>query len=345
MDDVPAGRGKPTLEEFHAAMKQASVAALWETHAALAANPRPRDKPLHWRWRDLQPLIDMATRIVTAEEADRRVLTLQNPAHERASAPRSIAPNLTGALQILLPGETAPPHRHTPGALRFVLEGTGVKTIVDGKVCPMEEGDMILTPGWSWHEHVHEGSGRMVWFDGLDAPLHAHLTSGVFEPGPAHDVPPLEPDEAYRAAGLLPDGATGSRSYSPVFRYSWGAAREALSAAPLARDGTRRLRYVNPETAGPAMNYIDCFLVSLPHGTATRPARSSADAVCVVAQGSGTSTVGDLTVSWERNDIFTMPRNSWALHTAATKDAVLFMMTDRDLMARLGMLHDEIKDA
>ena len=345
MDDVPAARGKPTLEEFHAAMKQAGVAALWETHAAQAANPRPKDLPLHWRWSDLQPLIDMTTRIVTAAEADRRVLTLQNPAHERASAPRSIAPNLTGALQILMPGEMAPPHRHTPGALRFVLEGSGARTVVDGKSCVMEEGDMILTPGWSWHEHVHEGRGRMVWFDGLDAPLHAHLTSGVFEPGPVHDVPPLEPDAAYQAAGLLPEGQMTDRPYSPVFRYPWHAAKMALSSAPRARDGSKRLRYVNPETAGAAMNFIDCFLVALPTGAATRPTRSSADAVCVVAEGTGTSLIGETLVTWERRDIFTIPHGTWASHTASSKDATLFVMTDRDLMARLGMLRDDVKDA
>jgi gentisate 1,2-dioxygenase len=341
MDDV-AARTKPTLEEFHAAMKRHGVGALWEVQAAEASNPPPKDVALHWRWRDLQMLIDMTAQVVDTEQAERRVLMLQNPAHGHGGRGGSATPNLTANLQILLPGEKARPHRHTIHALRFVMEGTGATTFVDGKACPMEPGDMILTPAWTWHEHVHNGRARMVWFDGLDAPLRRHMNAAAFEPGPAHDVPETAQDAAFAAAGMVP-GGTRPKDYSPIFRYPWSSARPALTHAPAAADGTRTLRYVNPETGGPAMSLLDCFLMSLPKSIESKAVRTSADMVCVVAEGSGTSIVGDKTISWEKNDVFTVPHDAWFTHKAGGDEAVLFVMTDRDLKSRLGFLNEETK--
>lgn len=345
MDDVSIDRArKPTLEEFHAAMKKAGVGALWEAQAAAEANPRPKDRAQHWRWHDLQTLIDMTASVVTTEEAERRVLMLQNPAHAVGSMGGTATPNLTANLQILLPGERARPHRHTIHALRFVMEGTGATTLVDGKRCPMEPGDMILTPAWTWHEHIHEGKERMIWFDGLDAPLRRHMNAADFEPGPVHDLPPTAPDAAFEATGLVPAGAAApTADYSPVFRYPWSSASKALAATPAAEDGIRTMRYVNPLNGGSAMSLIDCFLTALPT-TASRARRSTANTVCVVAEGSGRSTIGETTITWEKNDVFTIPHGNWTSHIAATKGAVLFAMTDRDLMARLGLLRDEVRN-
>ena len=341
MDDV-AIRAKPTQEEFQAAMKRHGVGALWEIQAAEAANPPMKDVALHWRWRDLQTLIDMTAQIVDTEQAERRVLMLQNPAHGHGGRGGAATPNLTANLQILLPGEKARPHRHTIHALRFVMEGTGATTFVDGKACPMEPGDMILTPAWTWHEHVHKGRQRMVWFDGLDAPLRRHMNAAAFEPGPAHDVPATADDGAFAATGLVP--ATGSsKDYSPIFRYPWATAKAALGHVSAAADGTRTLRYVNPQTGGPAMSLLDCFLVSVPKGAESQTRRTSADAVCIVAEGSGTSSIGDKKISWEKNDVFTVPHDTWFSHRASGGDAILFVMTDRDLKSRLGLLNEETR--
>lgn len=343
MDDVTAGRAsKPTLAEFHAAMQKAGVGALWEAQAAEAAHKRPADRALHWSWRDLQSLIDMTASVVTTEQAERRVLMLQNPAHDHTGRGGSATPNLTANLQILMPGERARPHRHKIHALRFVMEGSGATTMVDGKACPMEPGDMILTPAWTWHEHVHEGKERMIWFDGLDAPFRRSMDAADFEPGPVHDLPPTAVDAAFGAVGLVPEGARPSEDYSPVFRYPWASARAALAHAPAADDGLRSLRYVNPVSGGSAMSVIDCFLHGVPKSP-TRERRSTANAVCVVAEGAGRSTVGGESFAWEKHDIFTVPHGQWASHSATSTDATLFVMTDRDLMARLGLLHDDIR--
>jgi gentisate 1,2-dioxygenase len=325
--------------EFRAALAAANMAAFWENVERVEGPPGPEPAQL-WHWEQMEPLVTAAVRATTIENADRRVLSLRKAA---SNAPaHSLTTNLVAALQILMPGEHAPPHRHTMGALRFVMEGDGADTVVDGKACPMEPGDMIITPAWTWHEHVHHGATRMVWFDGLDVPLHVHLGNVRFEPGPKHDLPPQVPDAAFLAAGLVPQNIGHTRSFSPLFRYPWATAKAALAATPKAKDGSRMLRYTNPLTGGPAMDLIDCFLLGLEPGQATAATRSSASAVAVVAEGSGTSTLGDKTFAWAKNSIFTIPLGNWTSHQA-DKPSTLFLMTDRDALARLGLLRDEVR--
>ena len=127
----------------------------------------------------------------------RRVLSFNNP--NLRNPGMGATPTLTAALQILKPGEVARPHRHSPSALRFVLEGDGAYTIVDGKECLMNEGDLVITPGWTWHAHEHRGTRPIIWLDSLDVPLHRYFGTDGFEPGPPpNDMPATTPDDALR---------------------------------------------------------------------------------------------------------------------------------------------------
>ena len=331
-------RPEATVEDFHAAMRTASVSALWEREDRPNA---PVETPHVWPWETMEPLIDAAVGATDMGNAERRVLVLHDPALHaagRLGASKALSVNL----QVLMPGEQARPHRHTMSALRFVLEGEGAVTVVDGKPCPMARGDMILTPGWTWHEHVHEGTGRMVWVDVLDVPFHHFLDNGVFEPGPPRDLPDLPPDTAYAAAGLNP-GTPSETGYSPMFRYAWNGAATALAALPPAPDGSRTLRYTNPTTGAAAMATIDCTLTAPAWGMATRAYRTNASSVCVVVEGSGTSDVGDTTLSWRRNDVFSLPHGNWISHTAASTDAILFQISDREILRRLDLLREEFQ--
>src|SRR5207237_843294 len=160
-----------------------------------------------------------AMKVTSPAAVERRVLSLIDP--EDHTAGGGTTTNLSTALQVLLPGERARPHRHTMNALRFVMEGKGAATIVDGKDCLMEEGDLVLTPGWTWHEHVHRGAGPIIWMDALDAPLHRYLGTDAFEPGPTHDVPDYASDTAFAFANIVPETDEPARPFSPVFRYPW----------------------------------------------------------------------------------------------------------------------------
>lgn len=326
------------MDDFHARMTAASVTALWEQENR---HNRPPETPHVWHWRTMDPLLDEAVNQTDMTNAERRVLCLQNPRF--AGTERNGATtNLTVNLQVLMPGEQARPHRHTMHAMRFALAGDGAVTVVEGKDCLMLPGDMILTPGWTWHQHRHDGKERAVWVDVLDVPMHGHLETGVYEPGPARDLTPLPPDDGF-AAGFTPDTPAAAQRYSPLFRYPWDAAVRTLNALPAAADGSRRLRYTNPVTGGAVMSTIDCYLLGLAKGQETRSYRTNSNCVCVCMEGEGRSKVGEETITWGPRDIFSLPHNQWVSHTASTATARLFQITDRETLRRLDYLHEEVR--
>jgi gentisate 1,2-dioxygenase len=327
------------IDTLRRAWKAANLAPLWENK--FAHRPAPPPEPTHlWAWDEIRPLVGGAITVASPEAVERRVLQLVPP-HRNADEGQQTSRTLAANLQILLPGETARPHRHTMNALRFVLEGAGAVTIVDGKTCPMEEGDLVLTPAWTWHEHVHRGSAPIIWLDVLDVPLHHHLGTGAFQPGPATEIPETVADAAFAIANVVPDTGYTTRDYSPVFRYPYAGAAAAVAAAPPARDGSRRVRYINPLTGGTGMALIDCFLVQLDPGTTTLPFRTNATSVCCVIEGAGESEIGGKTIRWQKRDIFTLPQGNRIVHRSGDGAARLFQVSDRDIYARLGLLEEE----
>jgi gentisate 1,2-dioxygenase len=324
------------LDAIRQAWRDANVTPLWETTAHRGVDNTPRAH--HWTWRTLRPLIDRAIEATSMDNAERRVLALTNP---EAVGGRNTTTNLNGCLQVLMPGESARPHRHTASALRFVLEGQGAVTRVDGKSCPMTEGDLIITPGMSWHEHRHEGTAPIVWFDALDVPLHNYLGTAVYEAGPPNEMPKTADDAAFAVPNIVPELAETNAAYSPVFRYPRAASLEALSAAPLARDGSRKVRYVNPLNGGPAMSLLDCHMTRIEAGAETIPYRTTNNAIAVVVEGSGSSRVGNETFAWQPKDIFTMPHGNWTSHRCDCASATLFMVTDREVLRRLDLLIEQ----
>jgi gentisate 1,2-dioxygenase len=327
------------IREVRKAWKEANLAPLWENAKAHRPAPPP-DATYLWSWDKIRPLLADAIEVASPEAVERRVLQLVPPIakhQDEQQTSRTLAANI----QILLPGEKARPHRHTMNALRFVLEGSGATTIVDGKACPMEEGDLILTPAWTWHEHVHQGQAPILWLDALDVPFQQYLGTGAFQPGPIADMPETVADAAFAVANVVPDTNYATREYSPVFRYPYAAAAKAVAAAPPARDGSRRVRYVNPLTGGSGMAMMDCFLVQLDPGATTLPFRTTANSVCCVVEGSGESEVGNDTVRWNKRDIFTLPQGNRIVHKSIGGAARLFQVSDRDLYARLGLLKEE----
>ncbi|HEY4773502.1 MAG TPA: cupin domain-containing protein [Xanthobacteraceae bacterium] len=326
------------VDQLRQAWQQAHLVPLWESPTAHKP-PAPPDPAYLWAWERIRPLIGRAIEVADPAAVERRVLSLVNP-RSRGPHDEATARTLAAAIQILLPGERARPHRHSMNAVRFVLEGSGAFTIVDGKSCPMEVGDLILTPAWCWHEHVHRGSAPIIWLDALDVPLHLYLGTAEFQSGPVTDLPETVPDSYFAVANVVPDIALPSPVHSPVFRYPYQSAAAALTAAPPARDGARRVRYVNPATGGAAMTILDMHLMQLDPGVTTRPLRTTSNAVVNVVEGSGESQVGGQTVRWQAKDIFTLPQGNRIVHRS-NDGARLFVVSDRDALARLGLLRDE----
>lgn len=324
-------------DELRQAWQDANMRPLWETQAHGGATKRER--AYRWSWTQVHPLIVAATNLRSMEITERRVLMMVNPnPNPHGGFPAAIT-NLNAAFQILLPGEAARPHRHSMNALRFVIHGNGATTVVDGKACAMQEGDLILTPGWTWHEHRNAGTSPIVWMDLLDAPLHYFLGTDAFEPGPAHDVPKRTADEAFASANIVPEVGDDT-THSPVFRYPWTTASTAVAAAPVGNDGTRRVRYANPITGGPSISLIDSSLVQIDPHTATVPFKTSSHAVCAVVEGTGTTCAGDDAFSWGPKDVFVLPSGSWIQHRTDATTARIFVASDRDVLRRLGLLEE-----
>lgn len=328
-----------SLSKFSDAANAASVTPLWETFRDGMPTEPSSMQPFVWSWDTLNPLTQRAADEVPMEHVERRVLTLRNPFIEGSGSITLV--NLVGALQTLLPGETAPLHRHSGNALRFVMDGEGAETIVDGKHCIMNERDLIITPVWSWHGHTHGGKERIVWFDALDIPLFRHMNAGFFEGGPPPNLPKKLPDNAFVNGGFMPEQSDNTSSYSPMFRYSWDGVLSALQQLPKETDGSRKIRYVNPQTGAAVMSLIDCFVLAMEKGQKTKPYRTTSSAICVVAEGEGKSDVGDYSIEWKKNDIFTLPNWNSISHLSQADDTKLFMVTDREVLNRLGMLRDE----
>lgn len=320
------------------ALAVAELQPLWDRYMHLMTRePAPIDAPMAWSWQAMQPLIERAAAEIGMEHAERRVLLFSHPAF----APHPYATtNLTAGLQILQPGEHAAAHRHTVSALRFVIEGEGAVTWVDGKPCPMADGDLVLTPAWTWHEHRNPGHRRVVWFDGLDVPLAHHLRTIFLEFG--GDPTPTPIDDAVLRAGMAPEPPPDiDRGVSPRYRYAAADTEAALAALPAATDGVRCLRYLNPLNGGAVMPTLDCFALRPGVGAWSRASRTTSNAVAVAARGSGTSRVGEHTFAWRKGDVFTLPHWHWTSHRADTTDGHLFLMTDRALLAATGYLRTE----
>jgi gentisate 1,2-dioxygenase len=325
-------------DAFHKAMAEANCSPLWERYDATHNKPPPSGHI--WRWSVMEPLIQQAIAATSMESAERRVLTLDNP--HLPPGKDGAALNLSVNLQVLMPGEKARPHRHCMNALRFALEGDEVYTIVNGKPFLMQRGDLLLTPGMCWHSHDHKGKKRAVWVDALDVPLFGYLDLRFFEPGPPHDVPEQMPDDAFLKAGMVPAGLSDP-GYSPIFRYPYEVARTALATMPEAADGSRLLRYTNPMSGGSCMTSLDCYLMSVKKGRETTARRTSSNMCAVVVEGEGFATISDEKIPFKPNDVISCPSNAWTSFTATSGDAIIFEITDRDILDRLGLLKDEYR--
>jgi gentisate 1,2-dioxygenase len=271
-------------------------------------------------------------------------------AHSRESRPPGsslITSALYAGLQLILPGEVAPSHRHTQSALRFIVEGAGAYTAVDGERTTMAPGDFIITPSWTWHDHGNDGEEPVVWLDGLDIPIVALHDAQFAERYPEAVQPVNRPegdaDARWGANMALIDHRHGSRT-SPVFNYPYAKSRAAL--AKLAAAGVRdpahgvRMRYVNPVTGGWAMPTLGTFLQMLPRGFRSLPHRSTDGTVYCCVEGRGTMRIGDEEFEFGPRDVFVAP--SWQVRTlTASADVVLFGYSDRPAQEALGLLREE----
>jgi gentisate 1,2-dioxygenase len=285
-----------------------------------------------------------AGRLITAEEAERRVLMLENPGLPHASR---ITQSLYAGLQLIMPGEIARTHRHTAAALRLVIEGQGAYTAVDGERTTMHPGDFILTPSWTYHDHGNPGDAPVIWLDGLDIPIVNMFDTSFAEHHPDTMQPVSRPEgdsQLRYGSNLLPLEFAVSRQSSPLFTYPYGRSRETLEqlsrSAPLHPCHGTKMQFVNPATGGYPMPTIGAFIQLLPAGFRGAPYRSTDATICYVVEGRGQSQVGNTSLAWEAHDIFVVPSWNTVAHDAAD-DTVLFSFSDRPVQKALGLWREQ----
>jgi gentisate 1,2-dioxygenase len=323
---------------------------LWEVlHALVPREPNSPCIPAHWKYDDVRPFLLRAGEAITAEEAVRRVLILENPCLRGQSA---ITQSLYAGLQLILPGEVAPSHRHTQSALRFVVEGRGAFTAVNGERTTMQPGDFIITPSWTWHDHGSEANEPVVWLDGLDIPMLRFFDAGFAENGSAAQQQVTKSQGSSLArygANMLPvDYDAPHGATSPIFSYPYDRSRDALyrlerDQAIDPYDGVK-LRYVNPASGGSPMPTIATFLQRVPKGFAGVPYRQTDGTVFSVVEGKGSARIARGDQSWlfefSARDHFVVP--SWySVSLASDEGAVLFSFSDRPVQQAMGVWRDD----
>ncbi|MGA9866046.1 MAG: gentisate 1,2-dioxygenase [Acetobacteraceae bacterium] len=332
--------------DFYNRIAAHGLAPLWESlHSLVTRAPVTEAVPAHWDYDGIvRPHLMEAAGLITAKEAERRVLILKNPGLGDRAA---ITETLFSGLQLIMPGEVAPAHRHTQSALRFIIEGHGAYTAVEGERTLMEPGDFVITPSWTWHDHGNDTQKPMVWLDGLDIPIVRFLGASFAEPANAESQTEARPPGdalARYGANMLPVDFRPSGLSSPVFSYPYARSREALAA--LARAGApdachgHKMRYVNPATGDHAMPTIGAFLQLLPASFDTDNYRATDGTIYVAVEGEGRTVVGDTVITWKPRDIFVVP--GWHRHRhLATSESVLFSFSDRPVQEKLGLWREE----
>ena len=306
-------------KDFYERIGAHGMTPLWEVlHDLVPLSPTTPCVPALWRYETVRPFLMESGELISAREAVRRVLVFENPGLRGAS---SITHSLYAGLQLILPGEVAPCHRHSQSAIRFIVEGDGAFTAVDGERVVMRPGDFIVTPAWTWHDHGHPGAVPVVWLDGLDIPMARFFDAGFAE-NAAQEV-------------SEPAGTSNACTFSYPYVEA-RAALEPLRRQPLDPRHGARHTYRNPVTGGYPTPTMAAFLQWLPRGFAGAVSRSTDASVYCVVEGRGRTRAGEVELSWGPRDVFVTP--SWSpVRHFADDDAILFSLSDRPAQQALGL--------
>jgi gentisate 1,2-dioxygenase len=313
-DRIAAIRNVPNLEALYEETGKMSSTPGWlrRDETAPAGKQQSDYVPAHWRYDLCKAALDAAGRLIDVSLAERRNLVMCNPIPGPMGSKGGVmtTKTLVSAYQMILPGEKAPSHRHTAHALRVIIDAKGAYSTVDGEKTPMETGDVVLTPGWCWHEHGHDGDAPAYWFDGLDVPLVRSLENMFYEDNPVRF------DENPREVTASP------------YRFSRDDIAKRLDKSIADNEGFHGPRII---LEAPTMPTMLLAVERLAAGAKTRRQRSTTNRIFCVMEGSGETIAGDKRIAWQRGDNFCVPTWTKFEHKAAS-DAQLFCMSDETLM-------------
>jgi gentisate 1,2-dioxygenase len=337
----------PELKELYRSFAAESLMPLWtQLDDLMPVHPAPKAVPHVWKWSTLFPLAQRAGDLVpVGRGGERRAIGLANPG---LGGRAYVSPTLWAAIQYLGPKETAPEHRHAQNAFRFVVEGEGVWTVVNGDPVRMSRGDFLLTPGWNFHGHHNETDQPMAWIDGLDIPFSYQNDVGFFEFGSERVTDYATPnfsrsERLWCHPGLRPLSGLQDTVSSPIGAYRWECTDRALTEQLLLEDeghpatveqGHAAVRYVNPTTGGDVMPTIRAEFHRLRAGATTPVRREVGSTVFQVFEGKGSVVLGGVEHTLDIGDLFVVPSwVPWSLQAETQFD--LFRFSDAPIMERL----------
>lgn len=326
---------------FYEKIASANCTPLWEVlHGLITAQPNTPCLPYLWKWETVWPWLQEGGALITAREAERRVLVLENPGLRGRNR---VTHSLYAGLQLILPGEVAPAHRHTQSALRFIMHGDGAYTAVDGEKVVMHVGDFLITPSWTFHDHGNPSDEPMVWLDGLDIPI-VELLDAQFREDGARDTQTIHTSARTNLARfgntMKPVEYKARSKTSPLFWYPYGRTREALDTLRAQEEAHacwgHKLQYTNPVTGDWAIPTMGTFMQLLPAGFKGKPYRSTDATVYTVVEGRGRCVVNGQAMGFGPKDVFVCP--SWLPYQLeADEQAVLFSYSDRPVQQALDL--------
>jgi gentisate 1,2-dioxygenase len=332
------------IKEFDAELAKLSIEGYWNTIGVLAPEPKPRANAFLWRWKDVYGNLFKATQIVNLEDgAERRSLRLCTPGLPW----RSTTETIQASIQMILPGEVARAHRHSAAAFRFIIEGSGGYTTVDGERYLMEPGDLVLTPHGTWHDHGNLSKQPIVWLDVLDFPFVRMLNGLFFEAynDRSQNVTRSDGYGQRKAGPARPAGLQSPRTGVP-FHYSGVQSLSLLQELPVDDadpfDGVT-IEFVNPINGGPTMPTNQCRMHRLAPSLRLRRHRHTWNTVFHVVSGTGRTVAGDQTLTWGPHDTFSVPSWLWHQHQPLDGEAVLFSVTDEPIFKAFAL--DRMEEA
>lgn len=343
------------MDTLHEELLRLRLKGFWQLRRPMIGEP----EPWVWPWRDVYPVIKEAGEVIPMEMAFRRNIGTLLPAPEHSLV------TVTMGFQIVMPGESALVHRHTPSAMRFVVQGRGAYTTSDEEQMIMEPRDLITQPNWTWHGHVNHTNDPIVWIDTLDVPLIRALSADIFDEWPEGVQEQVRKPDAYarerfgfvrRLSRTPQTSAEGGRSahLTPTpFRYPWEDTLRALNALAAAEEDDSYdgviMEYTNPKNAGHTMTSLSARIQMLRPGQETQFHRHSGTTRYFVAGGQGATVTrrdvpnSEKTVEWEEGDMLYVPPWFWHQHVnrSSTEPAFLFSVCDHPLLEHLGIYREE----
>lgn len=350
--EKPSVSTQDGIHQYYEGLKRNHLGPLWyDLGHMVTKEPVHHVEPYLWKWKTLREYVLKAGELLEpGKDAERRVVYLQNPSLLKHGLVGYGTHTLYAGIQLLLPGESAPSHHHSQSAIRFIIEGSGAYTAVNGEKTYMERGDMVLTPAWTWHEHKHEGTEPVFWLDGLDVGLVRTLAASFFEPYEEESYP-LEAPENYSTkqfsmGAFKKLNETKAPGYpSPIFGYKFDRVKyllDQMNEEDVDPFDGYAIEYINPTTGGSADSRIGTMMQKLTSGQQTKAHRHVHSAIYHVLDGKGYTIIDGQKFEWEKGDFFILPPWSYHEHVnTGANDVFLFSFNDKPVMEKLELEFNE----